>query len=154
MRKYYISFVDISEVAMVTADPVRLQEANTRLVALGVLTPKGNPSPSHISSLVKETVPLLVDKMQRRGFIRYGGLPEVRQTMRKLLDNQEYTALFFYLTILYGYLQWQVPERISLLPAAPDALKVFANDLVKILEETLRDKELAAEEDINHETEK
>ena len=42
-----------------------------------------------------------------------------------------------YLAILYGFLEWQVPEKILLLPAVPDALKAFEGDFLSALDERL-----------------
>lgn len=60
--------------------------------------------------------------------------------MQKLYDRKEYTALFLYLAILYGFLEWQVPEKILLLPAVPDALKIFEGRFSGAFDERLRRK--------------
>ncbi len=50
MKKYYMSFVDFSEIVYVTADEEQLLQAKDRMTKLGLLTEKGNPSTSEISS--------------------------------------------------------------------------------------------------------
>ena len=47
------------------------------------------------------------------------------------------SVLFLYLAILYGFLEWQVPEKILLLPAVPDALKIFEGDFLSVFDERL-----------------
>lgn len=42
MKKYYMSFVDFSEIVYVTADEEQLLQAKDRMTKLGLLTEKGN----------------------------------------------------------------------------------------------------------------
>ena len=48
MKKYYMSFVDFSEISNVTADEEQLKKSRDRMAELGLLTEKGNPSLSQI----------------------------------------------------------------------------------------------------------
>ncbi len=57
--------------------------------------------------------------------------------MKKLYDKKEYTAVFLYLSFLYGFLEWRVPERVHLLPAAPEALKYFAAEFISAFDKYL-----------------
>lgn len=50
MKKYYMSFVDFSEIINVTADEELLGKACGRMTELELLTEKGNPAP-HRSGL-------------------------------------------------------------------------------------------------------
>ena len=128
MKKYYMSFVDFSEIINVTADEEQLTKACDRMAELELLTEKGNPSPAQIHSITESEAKPFFDKLNKRIARRPGGIIGVKHTMQKLYDRREYTALFLYLAILYGFLEWQVPEKILLLPAVPDALKTFAGD--------------------------
>lgn len=130
MKKYYMSFVDFSEILNVTADEAQLKKAESRMAELGLLTEKGNPSPAQIGAAVGNEATPFFDKLNKRIARRPGGIVGVRDTMQKLYGSREYTALFLYLAILYGFLQWQVPEKLLLLPAVPDALKLFEGDLL------------------------
>ena len=76
-------------------------------------------------------------KLKKRISRRPSGIAGAKDTMQKLYDRREYTALFLYLAILYGFLEWQVPEKILLLPAVPDALKAFEGDFLSALDERL-----------------
>lgn len=137
MKKYYMSFVDFSEIINVTADEEQLEKAKARMIELGILTEKGNPSTSRINSMTKAVVPAFFDKLKRRIRRRPGGITVVKNTVDKLCGNKEYTALFLYLCFLYGFMEWQVPEQIRLLPAAPDALKLFSSEFLSAFEEYL-----------------
>lgn len=134
MKKYYMAFVDFSEIVNVTADEEQLEKARTRMMELGLLTEKGNPSPTQISSMTASVSAPFFDKLKRRLSRRPGGISAEKNTIKKLYDKKEYTALFLYLCFLYGFMEWQVPERVLLLPAAPDALKLFASDFLAAFE--------------------
>ena len=113
MKKYYMSFVDFSEIVYVTADEEQLLQAKDRMTKLGLLTEKGNPSTSEISSATEHISAPFFAKLQKRIARRPGGIVTVRDTMKKLYDKKEYTAVFLYLSFLYGFLEWRVPEFIS-----------------------------------------
>lgn len=139
MKKYYMSFVDFSEIINVTADEEQLGKARERMTELELLTEKGNPSPSQISNVVSSVSAPFFDKLKKRISRRPGGITSVKDTMKKLADRKEYTAVFLYLAFLYGYLEWQVPEKVLLLPAAPDALKIFASDFMAAFDNFLNE---------------
>lgn len=150
MKKYYMAFVDFSEIINVTADEEQLEKAKARMMELGLLTEKGNPSPSRISSMTKSVVPAFFDKLKRRISRRPGGITAVKDTVDKLCGNKEYTALFLYLCFLYGFMEWQVPEQVRLLPAVPDALKLFASEFQSAFEEYLESIEPEGEKPEKH----
>lgn len=139
MKKYYMSFIDFSEVANVTADYEQIEKAKQRMIDLGLLTEKGNPSPAHISAIASSISSPFFDKLQRRIARRNGGIIAVRDTLRMLNDRKEYTAVFLYLAFLYGFLEWQVPEQLTLLPAVPDVMKCFASEFIADFDRYLRD---------------
>ena len=134
MKKYHMAFVDFSEIVNVTADEAQLEKARARMIELGLLTERGNPSPSQINSMTASVSAPFFDKLKRRIGRRPGGISIIKDTVKKLFDKKEYTALFLYLCFLYGFMEWQVPERVLLLPAAPDALKLFASDFLTAFE--------------------
>lgn len=137
MKKYYMSFVDFSEIINVTADEEQLTKACDRMAELELLTEKGNPSTAQIGIVAQAEAGPFYDKLKKRISRRPGGIAGAKDTMQKLYDRREYTALFLYLAILYGFLEWQVPEKILLLPAVPDALKAFEGDFLSALDERL-----------------
>lgn len=137
MKKYYMSFVDFSEIVNVTADEEQLGKACNRMTELELLTEKGNPSPAQIGNVAQAEAGPFYEKLKRRISRRPGGIVGIKHTMQKLYDRKEYTALFLYLAILYGFLEWQVPEKVSLLPTIPDALKIFEGEFLSALDERL-----------------
>lgn len=144
MRKYYMSFVDFSEIVNLTADAEQLEKAKARMTELGMLTEKGNPSTAQLAILSTQTAGTFLDKLQKRLSRRPGGLPAVRDTFRKLYDKKEYNAMFLYLAFLYGFIEWQTPEKTALLPASPEALKFFMSEFVQDLDEYLESTESEA----------
>lgn len=137
MRKYYMSYGDFSEFANVIADNEQNERALTRMTDLGLLTDKGNPSPAQISRLVKELCPQFLEKLQRRLTRRRGGILAIYVTLQKLQERKEFTGMFLFLALMYGFVEWQVPERISLLPAHPDALKSFLQEFMNMFQDYL-----------------
>lgn len=134
MKKYYMAFVDFSEIINVTADEEQLKKAYTRMTELGLLTEKGNPSSAKISSLTASVSLPFFDKLKRRISRRTGGIVGVKDTLKKLYGKKEYNAMFLYICFLYGFMEWQVPEQVLLLPAAPEALKLFAAEFLSVFE--------------------
>lgn len=134
MKKYYMSFVDFSEIINVTANEEQLTKACDRMAELELLTEKGNPSPAQIGNLAQAEAAPFYEKLKRRLSRRPGGIVGAKDTLQKLYDRKEYTAVFLYLAILYGFMEWRVPERILLLPAVPDALKAFEGDFLSALD--------------------
>lgn len=148
MKKYYMAFVDYSEIINLTADAEQLEKAKVRMTELELLTEKGNPSTTQLRALAEHTAGAFLDKLQRRITRRPGGITAVRDTFQKLHDKKEYNAMFLYLTFLYGFIEWQVPEKTVLLPASQEALKIFMGEFLAGFDKYLENKESeAARED-------
>lgn len=112
MKKYYMSFVDFSEISNVTADEEQLKKSRDRMAELGLLTEKGNPSLSQINSIVLSVSSPFFDKLRKRLSRRSGGFQQVHDTFQKLNNRKEYLGFYLYLSILYGFLEWQVPRVV------------------------------------------
>ena len=54
-----------------------------------------------------------------------------------LHNRKDYYGFFMYIAFLYGFLEWQVPERVMLLPAVPEALKCYCGELLLALDKFL-----------------
>lgn len=133
MKKYYLSHIDFTEIANVTADEKQIKRAKRRMAELGLLTEKGNPAISAIASFVMSRSPAFLIKLQKRLSRNYGGIKNVADTLQKLCDRKDYYGFFLYIAFLYGFLEWQVPEAIILLPAVPEALKCYCNEQMKAI---------------------
>ncbi len=130
MKKYYLSHIDFSELVNVTADEEQLSSARERMTELKLLTEKGNPATGAISSMVSNLSKSFFLKLQRRLRYRKGGVTAVRDTLKKLYDRKDYYGFFLYISFLYGFLEWQVPVRVVLLPAVPEALKCYCTEFM------------------------
>lgn len=130
MKKYFLSHIDFSELANVTADEEQLSSARTRMTELGLLTENDNPSTDAISTIVSGLSKSFFLKLERRLRYRNGGVLAVRDTLKKLYDCNDYYAFFLYISFLYGFLEWQVPGRVVLLPAVPEALRCYCSEFM------------------------
>lgn len=140
MKKYYLSHIDFSEINNITTDEEQINNSCKRMQELGLITEKGNPSFVQISKIAEDLTPSFFSKLEKRIRRRTGGIRGVYEVFKKLNDNKEYTGMFFYLAFLYGFLEWQVPERIALLPASYDALKVFCSEFINTFENYFQEK--------------
>ena len=134
MKRYYMSIIDFSEITNVTATEQKIELAKKEMMELGLLTEKGNPSTSAIGSVTKQYMPHLFNKLSKRLRRRENGFQEIRDTLKKLYNEKEYIGFYMYLSFLYGFVEWAVPKRISLLPANNDVLKVFEAEVLKELD--------------------
>lgn len=126
MKKYYMAFVDFTEIANVTADADQLALAKEKLQEYGLLTDKGNPSQTAIGQLAKAVLPQFFEKLKKRLTRRQGGVAGVKDTLQKLYDKKDYFGFYLYLAFMYGFVEWAVPEKVILLPAVPEVMKAFA----------------------------
>lgn len=138
MKKYYMAFVDFTEIANVTADAEQIAVAKAKLAENGLLTEKGNPSQQAVGSLVASVMPQFFEKLKKRIARRQGGISVVKETLQKLYDKKEYHGFYLYLTFMYGFVEWAVPEKVILLPAAPEVLKVFCAETLSAFGEFLK----------------
>lgn len=149
MKKYYLSHIDFSEIINVTADEKQIENAKSRMTELGLLTEKGNPATAAIGTMTAITSKSFFIKLDKRIGRRPGGIAAVKDTLQKLSDRKDYYGFFFYIAFLYGFLEWQVPERIVLLPAVPEALKCYCNGLVSCFEAYIDENSATEREDAN-----
>lgn len=136
MKKYYLSHIDFSELINVTADPEQIRVARARMQELGMLTEKGNPSVSSLTVTANNGSRSFFIKLRKR-LRRRGGIRAVRATLQMLYSHKDYYGFFMYIAFLYGFLEWQVPERVMLLPAVPEALKCYCGELLSALDKIL-----------------
>lgn len=139
MKKYYLSHIDFSEIINVTSDEEQLQSARNRMAELGLLTEKGNPSTSAIVSMTQTSSKSFFVKLNKRLSRRFGGCELILNTIKKLCIRKDYYGIFMYIAFLYGFLEWQLPERVTLLPAVPEALKIYCLEFILDFEKWLAD---------------
>ena len=136
-----MSIIDFSEIENITADEYKLEELKKQMQEQGLLTEKGNPSNAQISTLCKQTSSRLLFKLNRRMPKRFGGIESIYKTFKMLEQRKEYTAMYFYLTFLYGFIGWRMPQKIEVLSSNVDALKVFFNEFLSRFEAFLSESE-------------
>lgn len=146
MRRYYMSIVDFSEIENITANAELKEQGQEILKETGLLTEKGNPSNAQITLLSKQTVEKFLYKLSRRMDKRPGGIEGVYETFVQLEKKKEYTAMYMYLAFLYGFVEWRVPRKISVLPSNYEALKVFFIQFNVDFAEWLQNSEVDAED--------
>ena len=146
MRRYYMAIVDFSEIENITADEQRKEESKAKLKEYGLLTEKGNPSNMQIALLSRQTTERFLHKLSRRMERRPGGIEGVYKTFELLEKRKEYTAMYMYLSFLYGFLEWRVPRKIALLPASNEALKVFLTEFKGDLNSWFQKREIHTED--------
>ncbi len=137
MRKYYMSYVDFSEIANITTDSEQLNRSAERLKELGMLTEKGNPSTAQLTSLANSIVPSFISKLERRLQRREGVYQTTLNNIYRLYEQKEYYGLYLYIAILYGFLEWRVPERLALLPSDADTLKAYWGIFITMVQDAL-----------------
>ena len=145
MKRYYMSIIDFSEIENITADKNRVEQSKESLKEFGLLTEKGNPSTMQIALLARQTSEKFLFKLSKRIERRPGGIKVIFDTFEYLEKKKEYTAMYMYLTFLYGFLEWRVPRKISLLSASSETLKVYFTEFKSIFAQWLEAKENAAE---------
>ena len=153
MRKYYLSHIDFSEIVNITTDVSQLRRARARMQRLGLLMANGKPAISYIGHYAERSFTSFFVKLSKRLRNR-GGIESVAATLQMLCDRHDYYGFYLYLVILYGFVEWQVPERVVLIPALSPALKTFCESFLKALNKFISsgrvDDELEDEEDELH----
>lgn len=131
MRKYFTSHIDFSEIINITTEPEQLGKARRLLSELNILNAKDAPAVREIN---KETAVLakpFLQKLHRRMIDRRGGITLVRDTLKMLYKRKDYYGCYFYIAFLYGYLEWQVPNKLVLMPAVPEVLQCYCTAIIR-----------------------
>lgn len=139
MRKYFMSHIDFSEIINVTTDAQQLEYAKQRMTELKLMTEKGNPAVGEINKLAADEAKSFFPKLERRLINRNGGIALTKDTLQKLNERKDYYGVYMYIAFLYGFLEWQVPSKIALLPAVPDTLKCFCSEFSRLFNKYITD---------------
>lgn len=98
-----------------------------------MLTDKGKPSVRSLSKTANSELGPFYLKLRKR-LRRRGGVRAVNATLHMLYDRKDYYGFFLYLAFLYGFLEWQLPEKLTLLPASPEALKCYCGEFLDAID--------------------
>lgn len=137
MKKYYMAHVDFSEIATVSTDEITRENALARLTEVGAINAKGKPDVNYLNTLSGSISAPFFAKLQKRLSRRRGGIGGTYEILQRLYAGKEHTGMYLYIVIMYGFLEWQVPEILSLLPAVPEALKAFMTEFMVDFEECI-----------------
>lgn len=148
MKKYYLSHIDFSEIVNITADEEQLERAKNRMIELELLTEKGISSAKNICTMTADLSEAFFIKLRRRLRYRNGGIIDVRDTLKKLYDRSDYYGFYMYVAFLYGFLEWQVPGRVVLLPAVWEALEFYCTAFLEAFNKFIEDNPEIESEDI------
>ena len=139
MRKYYMSHVDFSEIATISTDKTSYDDAILKLTEAGAINAKGKPDVNYLNTLSGGTSIPFFTKLERRLSRRRGGIEDTYGTLKNMFGAKEYTAMYLYIVIMYGFIEWQVPQVISKLPAVPEVLKVFMSEFMADFEDYMQE---------------
>lgn len=139
MKRYYMSIIDFSEIENITATEEKAEELKEQLQKEGLLTEKGNPSNAQITALAKQVTERFLYKLIRRIQNRFGGIEGIYTAFCRFEQKKEYTAMYFYLAFLYGFIEWRVPRKIELLSSNSETLKVFFTEFLAIFETVMEE---------------
>ena len=138
MKNYYMSIIDLSEIRNITANKETLDAAEAELYDRGILTDKGNVSPTNIRRITESNCPQFFEKLKRRLSRRENAFEDIFNTFKMFNESGEYTSVYLYLAFLYGFIQWRVPLEINLISSNYETLKAFCSELVKKFDEFIR----------------
>ena len=150
MRKYYMSHVDFSEIDTLSNDEITRKNALAMMTEAGAINAKGKPDANVINNLSGSSSYQFFSKLSKRLSRRRGGIRAVYELLQKMQAAKEYTAMYLYIVIHYGFLECQVPRLVTCLPVIPEALKMFLTEFMADFEEFMS--ELDAQETADAET--
>ena len=145
MRKYYLSFVDLSEVINVTANPDQISWALDQLRKSYFIDNLNEPNRIQIGNFAASIFPSFFDKLSIRIAHWQGGILSVHQTLHKLMDMEDYIGRYLYLVVMYGFLMWKTPDHLQLLAANPPALQCYMEAFLELFDNALREREAKTE---------
>lgn len=124
IRNRYTSLINSREYQAATCNEEARQSANNRLAEIGAIDGKGKPNEEFITEHAQNNGQSFI----RRYIAYFGGTDEALTAVNTLLDmydNEQYIAMYFYLAILYGQIDWRVPGLLSCLPVNMDGLIIY-----------------------------
>ena len=96
MKKYYMAFVDFSEIKNVTADKEQLELSRQKMIEYEILTTKGNPSTAAIHNIAADFLPQFINRLDFRTSRLKDGMNGIYETMKELYSRKEYMGFYLY----------------------------------------------------------
>ena len=135
MNNYNLSFINLSEIRFLTGDTKEPENADAVMQEHGLLTDKGNPSASGIAELNDYLTPLLLNRLSAKLKFRENGFECIRNTYLKMYSEKDYTGMFLFTVLMYGFIGWRTPLNLNLMSSRKEMLKIFFGEFVRTLED-------------------
>ena len=135
MNNYNLSFVNLSEIRFLTGDIGEQENADAMMQERGLLTDKGNPSVSGIAEQNEHDTPLLLNRLSRKLRFRENSFECIRNTYLKMYSEKDYTGMFLFTVLLYGFIGWRTSLNLNLMSSRKEMLKIFFGEFVRTLED-------------------
>ena len=135
MNNYNLSFINLSEIRFLTGDIGEQENADAMLQERGLLTDKGNPSVSGIAEQNEHYTPLLLNRLWAKLQFRENSFECIRNTYLKMYSEKDYTGMFLFTVLLYGFIGWRTSLNLNLMSSRKEMLKIFFGEFVRTLED-------------------
>ena len=135
MNNYNLSFISLSEIRFLTGDIGEQENADAMMQERGLLTDKGNPSVSGIAEQNEHDTPLLLNRLSRKLQFRENSFECIRNTYLKMYSEKDYTGMFLFTVLLYGFIGWRTSLNLNLMSSRKEMLKIFFGEFVRTLED-------------------
>ena len=135
MNNYNLSFINLSEIRFLTGDTKEPENADAVMREHGLLTDKCNPSASGIAELNNYLTPLLLNRLSCKLKFRENSFECMRNTYLKMYSEKDYTGMFLFTVLMYGFIGWRTPLNLNLMSSRREMLKIFFGEFVRTLED-------------------
>ena len=135
MNNFNLSIVNASEIRFLTGDTREHENAAEMLAEHGLITEKGNPSVSGMAELNGYHTPKLLSRLSSRLKFSENGFEHMRNTYLKMYSEKDYTGMFLFTVLMYGFAGWRVPLDLNLISSRRELLKSFFGEFAGTLEE-------------------
>lgn len=135
MNNYNLSLINLSEIRFLTGDIGEQENADAMLQERGLLTDKGNPSVSGIAEQNEHDTPLLLNRLSGKLQFRENSFECIRNTYLKMYSEKDYTGMFLFTVLLYGFIGWRTSLNLNLMSSRKEMLKIFFGEFVRTLED-------------------
>ena len=135
MNNYNLSFVNLSEIRFLTGDTKEPENADAVMQEHGLLTDKGNPSVSGIAEQNEHYTLLLLKRISAKLQFRENSFECMRNTYLKMYSEKDYTGMFLFTVLMYGFIGWRTPLNLNLMSSRREMLKIFFGEFVRTLED-------------------
>ena len=135
MNNNDLSLINLSEIRFLTGDIGERENADAMMQERGLLTDKGNPSVSGMAELNVYHTPKLLSRLSLKLKFRENGFEHMRNTYLKMYSEKDYTGMFLFTVLMYGFIGRRVPLDLNLISSRRELLKIFFGEFVRTLEE-------------------